>query len=158
MLTRRAKYGLMALVYLAERPTGQPVLIEDLSRDERIPQKYLERILLDMKRRGFLQSRKGRGGGYMLNKPASEIFLGDVLRIMDGPLAPVPCVSKTAYAPCIECRDENACKIKKVMKRVRDAIADVLDATSLEDMVRGGEFPKTRAPLARTRKIRRRKR
>ncbi|HMP72568.1 MAG TPA: Rrf2 family transcriptional regulator [Kiritimatiellia bacterium] len=136
MLTRRAKYGLIALNHLADRPAGIPVLIEDLAREERIPKKYLERILLDLKRHGILQSRKGKGGGYFLNRHPRDILIGDVLRIMDGPLAPVPCVSHTAYAPCPECREEASCRIKKVMKKVRDAIGTVLDETTLEQMAR----------------------
>jgi Rrf2 family protein len=138
MLTRRAKYGLIALTHLADRAGEGPVLIEQLAREEQIPQKYLERILLDLKRHGVLQSRKGRGGGYLLNRPASGILIGDVLRVLDGPLAPVPCVSYTAYARCDECRDEATCRIKKVMKRVRDAIGEVLETTTLADLA-GGE-------------------
>jgi len=139
MLTRRAKYALLALVHLADRDSDRPVLIEDLSRAERIPKKYLERILLDMRKHGILRSRKGKGGGYLLNRDSSRIFLGEVLRIMDGPLAPVPCVSRTAYAPCEECAEESKCPIKRVMSEVREAIADILDATSLQDMMKRGK-------------------
>lgn len=136
MITRKAKYALKALLYLARQPAGRPVLIRDLARDERIPRKFLEQILLDLNRHGILQSRKGKGGGYLLGRPASEIMMGDVMRWTDGPLAPVPCVSKTAYRRCEECLDEKTCKIRRVMKDVRDAISDILDHASLADMMR----------------------
>ena len=135
MLTNKTKYALHALTHLAEAAGRGPVLIAELAREERIPKKFLERILLDLKTRGILRSQKGKGGGYLLARPASEISLGDILRFMDGPLAPVSCVSQTAYAPCRECSDEATCGIRSVMKEVRDAISDVVDATTLADLV-----------------------
>jgi Rrf2 family protein len=135
MLTNKTKYALHALTYLAEAAGRGPVLIAELAREERIPKKFLERILLDLKTRGILRSQKGKGGGYLLARPAAQISLGDVLRFMDGPLAPVSCVSQTAYAPCRECSDEATCGIRSVMKEVRDAISDVVDATTLADLV-----------------------
>lgn len=137
MLTKKTKYALRALIYLAEH-RDSPVLIANLARDEKMPKKFLERILLEMNKEGFLASKKGKGGGYFLARPASDIFIGDVVRIMDGPLAPVSCVSVTAYAPCKDCPSEAACHIRSVMKQVRDAIAAILDKTSLEDMIRMG--------------------
>jgi Rrf2 family protein len=137
MLTKKTKYALRALIYLAEH-RDSPVLIAHLARDEKMPKKFLERILLEMNKEGFLGSKKGKGGGYFLARPASEIFIGDVVRIMDGPLAPVSCVSVTAYAPCKDCPSESTCHIRSVMKRVRDAMADILDKTSLQDMIRMG--------------------
>lgn len=135
MLTSRTKYALRALGALAERGHREPVLIADLAREERIPRKYLERILLELKSRGVLRSQKGKGGGYVLAKRPEDINLADVVRWMDGPLAPVPCVSQTAYAPCRECTDEASCGIRSVMKEVRDAIAEILGGTSLADLV-----------------------
>jgi len=135
MITRKTKYALRALIHLAGRDRQTPVLIADLAREERIPRKFLERILLDLKSRGVLRSQKGKGGGYFLARAPHEISLGDVLRFLDGPLAPVSCVSQTAYAPCRECSDEATCGIRSVMKEVRDAIADIVDATTLADLV-----------------------
>lgn len=135
MLTKRTKYALRALMYLAERQSQGPVLIAQLAADEGMPKKFLERILLDLNKQGYLQSKKGKGGGYFIARPLEEISIGDVVRLMDGPLAPVSCVSKTAYRPCAECKDEATCGIKKVMQGVRDSISKILDNTTLADMI-----------------------
>jgi Rrf2 family protein len=135
LISKKTKYGLKAIVYLAKVYDQGPVLIADLAKEERIPKKFLELILLTLKNNGILQSRKGKGGGYYLGKPPKEISLGTIVRILDGPLAPVPCVSETAYAKCDECLDERTCGIRLVMKDVRDAIADILDGTSLADVL-----------------------
>jgi len=137
MLTLKTKYALRALIYLAGNK-GSPVLIAKIAKDERMPKKFLERILLEMNREGILTSKKGKGGGYLLGRPPSEISIGEVVRIMDGPLAPVSCVSATAYAPCKDCPSESLCAIKPVMKKVRNAIAGIMDTTTLEDMIRLG--------------------
>ena len=139
MISKKTKYALKALLYLGRKYNQGPVLISDLARDERIPKKFLELILLTLKNNGVLQSRKGKGGGYFLGKLPREISVGNVIRILDGPLAPVPCVSETAYAKCQECVDERTCGIRPVMKDVRDAIADILDNTSLADMLERAE-------------------
>ena len=144
MITRKAKYALRALEYLAIHGRTSPVLIADIAAKEHIPQKFLERILLDLNKKGILQSRKGKGGGYLLNRDPKDIPIGEVIRLMDGPLAPVSCVSQTAYAKCAECHDERSCCIRLVMKEVRDAIADVLDQTSLAAMVAKGQRAKKR--------------
>ncbi len=135
MLTRKTKYALHALTNLARQTKRGPVLIADLAREERIPKKYLERILLALKMQGLLRSRKGKGGGYYLARPPDQITISEIVRIMDGPLAPVSCVSQTAYEPCTECRDERTCGIRLVMKGVRDAMAEILDATTLADLI-----------------------
>ena len=137
MLTLKTKYALRALIYLAGH-RDEPVLIADLARDEKMPKKFLERILLEMNKEGMLGSKKGKGGGYFLARQPSEISLGEVVRIMDGPLAPVSCVSVTAYAPCKDCPSEEACLIRPAMKKARDAIAQIMDNTSLDDMMRMG--------------------
>ena len=136
MLTKKAKYALKAALHLARQEAGEAVLIADIAGAERIPKKFLESILLTMKNRGILVSRKGRGGGYALARPADQVSFGEIVRMMDGPLAPLPCVSVTAYRPCEECPSEAACEIRAVMKRVRDAISEVLDATTLADALR----------------------
>ena len=134
MLSSKAKYGLNALVHLSKKYNRGPVLITDIAEEEQIPKKFLEAILLDLKNHGILESKKGKGGGYQLARHPSEIKLGYVVRILDGPLAPVSCVSQTAYARCKECKDEHYCGIRLVMKDVREAIANILDKTTLADM------------------------
>lgn len=131
MLSKKAKYGLKALIILGERYGKEPVLISEISEVEQIPKKFLESILLDLKNKGYLQSKSGRNGGYWLIKKPKEIFLGDVVRLLDGPLAPMQCASLTAYAPCSDC-DVNICKVRFLMKDVRDAISNILDKRTLD--------------------------
>ena len=135
MISKKTKYALKGLLYLARKYDQGPVLISDLARDERIPKKFLELILLSLKNNGILQSKKGKGGGYYLGKPPKDISMGKVIRILEGPLAPVPCVSETAYAKCEECDDERTCGIRLMMKDVRDAMAKILDGTTLADVL-----------------------
>lgn len=144
MLTKKAKYALKAALHLARREQGEAVLIASVAETERIPKKFLESILLTLKNQGILVSRKGRGGGYALARPADQISFGEIVRLMDGPLAPLPCVSVTAYHACEECASEEGCEIRAVMKRVRDAISEVLDATTLADALRDGGLPGAR--------------
>jgi Rrf2 family protein len=131
MLTKKSKYGLKALLILAQHAGQGPMLVTDLAERERIPKKFLEAILLDLKRHGLLQSKRGKGGGYFLRREPDEITIGQVVRLLDGPLALVPCASQTAYMPCDDCVDEGACAIRGAMKEVRDATAKILDNTSL---------------------------
>lgn len=134
MLSSKAKYGLKAMVHLARREGQGPTLIAEVAEAERIPKKFLDAILLELKNRGLLSSKKGKGGGYVLARPASAIMVGDIIRILDGPLAPVQCVSRTAYRRCDDCQDENSCSVRAVMQDVRDAIAAILDNTRLSNM------------------------
>jgi Rrf2 family protein len=134
MLTRKSKYGLKALLVLAAEPDRGPMLISDLADREHLPKKFLEAILLELKHRGVLHSKKGRGGGYYLTRDPSHIMVGEVIRILDGPLALIPCVSQTAYVKCDECLDERTCGIRLAMKEVRDATAQILDNTSLASL------------------------
>ena len=131
MLTRKSKYGLKAMLLAGGEPDRRPVLIADLAERQRLPKKFLEAILLELKRHGLLASKKGKGGGYFLGREPSQITLGQVIRILDGPLALIPCVSQTAYMKCDECVDERTCGIRLAMKEVRDATARILDNTSL---------------------------
>lgn len=136
MISKKTKYGLKALLYLARHfDTKAPVLISKLAEEEKIPRKFLELILLELKNAGMLQSKMGKGGGYFLAKPPAHIDLGNVLRILDGPLAPLPCLSLTAYRRCEECADEATCAIRLSMKEVRDATVRLLEQTSLQDML-----------------------
>lgn len=131
MLTKKSKYGLKAVLYLAGQVDRGPVSVAEIAEHEHIPRKFLEAILLDLKRHGLLHSKKGMGGGYALMKTPGEITLGQVIRTLDGPLALIPCVSQTAYARCEECIDEETCGVRKAMKDVRDATAQILDHTTL---------------------------
>ena len=131
MLSRRSKYGLKALLALADEEGRGPVQASELALRQRLPKKFLESILLDLTRHGLLQSRKGRGGGYLLNRPPGDITLGEVIRILNGPLALVPCVSRTAYSRCEECVDEATCGVHLAMREVRDATARILDHATL---------------------------
>jgi len=135
MLSNKAKYALRALFALSKKYGQGPVLISDLAAEEGIPKKFLELILLDLKNQGILQSKKGKGGGYFLGKNPDSVTLGQVIRILDGPLAPLPCVSQTAYRKCDECEDETTCGIRIVMKEVRDATARIVDGVSLANVL-----------------------
>lgn len=135
MLTRKTKYALKALLVLADEGRDKPLLIVDLAERAGVPRKFLEAILLELNKAGLLSSRKGRGGGYWLSKEPREITVGEIIRLTDGPLAPVPCVSVSAYSPCAECKDEETCRIRSVMREARDALASVLDRRSLADMM-----------------------
>lgn len=142
MLSKKAKYGLTALIHLARNQNKGPVLISVLASEGRIPKKFLELILLELKNEGILQSKKGKGGGYSLARPAELIRIGHVVRVMDGPLAPIACVSETAYEKCVECTDEKTCPIRVVMKQVRDAIANILDSTTLSELIKSSKLKK----------------
>ncbi len=134
MLSSKAKYGLKAMVHLTRREGEGAVLIADIAQSERIPRKFLDAILLELKIQGYLTSKKGKGGGYALARPSASISVGDIVRVLDGPLAPVPCVSRQSYRRCEDCADEAACAVRAVMQEVRDAVATILDNTTLADM------------------------
>src|SRR6266404_2378100 len=134
MLSMKAKYGLRALASLAKEYGKGPLLISDISSRERIPKKFLEIILLDLKKKGFLQSKKGKGGGYYLSRVPSTISVGQLIRALDGPLALLPCVSQMAYERCAECPDEETCGIRNVFKEVRDSTVSILERTTLAEM------------------------
>jgi Rrf2 family protein len=137
-LSKRGEYGLRAMIMLATPgPDGQPAVLQirEISQHEQIPAKFLEQILLSLKNAGLLHSKMGVGGGYHLAKPPGEITFGHIVRILDGPLAPVKCVSQMAYEPC-GCPDEETCGLRLVMGDVRNAIANLLDGTSLADVTR----------------------
>ena len=136
MLSHKTKYALQAVLVLAGEYERGPILIASLAERERLPRKFLEMILLELKNHGLLRSKKGKGGGYALARPPADITMGQVIRVLDGPLAPTPCVSQTAYRRCGECLDEGVCGIRLVMKDVRDATARILDGTTLADVLR----------------------
>jgi len=131
VLTRRSKYGIRAALALADAQGEGPVLVSSLAERQGIPRKFLEAILLDLKRHGLLASKKGKGGGYFLGRPASQITVGQVIRVLEGPLALVPCASQTQYRPCEECVDEATCGVRLAMLEVREATSKILDRTTL---------------------------
>lgn len=133
MLTKKGKYGLKALVYLSRIPVGQLAFVGDIATRNNIPKKFLDAILGELRNAGFVQSRKGKEGGYRLARPASEIKIGHVVRVLDGPLAPISCASRTRYQGCDDC-DEATCEVRHMMLEVRHAIAEVLDNRSLAAM------------------------
>ncbi len=131
MLSQKARYALHALLVLAQHDSDEPMMIADIAEDARVPRKFLEQILLSLKKRGIVRSLRGRQGGYLLGKPPQEISFADVIRETDGPLALSPCVSTTAYHKCDDCEDEATCAIRKVLLAARDATADVLESRTL---------------------------
>jgi Rrf2 family protein len=138
MISQKAKYALRALVSLAQAPKGEPVFISDIAEKQSIPKKFLEQILLDLKRHGILVSRRGKFGGYQLLKDPSEITFGSVLRIVDGPIAPLPCLSKMAYRRCDDCKSEGNCEIRRVFAEVAEATRGVLDRRTIADAIGAG--------------------
>ncbi|WP_267434036.1 Rrf2 family transcriptional regulator [Sphingomonas sp. GM_Shp_1] len=134
MLTQRSRYALRAMLFLAEMPVaGPPTSMTRIATEANVPRKFLELILADLKGAQLLDSQRGKMGGYRLARPAHLISLGDIIRTIEGPLALVPCVSRTAYRPCNDCKSEADCAIRHAMMRVRDETARILDGTSLAD-------------------------
>ena len=136
MISQKAKYALRALVSLARIERGQTMMIGEISRAQAIPKKFLEQILLELKKAGYVGSRRGRAGGYELLAAPEAIMFGEVLRLIDGPIAPLPCLSKIAYRKCEDCREESSCEIRHVFERVTLATREVLDRTSHADSLR----------------------
>ncbi len=136
MLSQKTRYALRSLLFLAERGGTVPVQIARIAETQAVPRKYLELIMLDLKKAGFVTSRRGPGGGYTLARPAAEISFVEVVRTMDGPIAMVPCASMNFYARCGDCHDEATCAIRRVMGAVRDEAERILAGTSLADAAR----------------------
>lgn len=134
MLTKKAKYALKATAYLAGLPLDVLVSGKEIAEMQNIPKKFLDAILIELKNHGLIYSKKGLNGGYSLGRKASSIVVGDVIRVIDGPLAPIACASKTRYRPCDDCIDEASCRVKKVMQEAQQALSSVFDAITLEQM------------------------
>ncbi len=135
MLSKRAKYGLKALLALSRQRQRGPVPIAELALSEQVPRKFLEQILVELRNQGIVHSRRGPGGGYSLRLPPEQVTVARVVRLFDGPLAPVPCASLHFYQPCTDCGDERSCGVRLVMKEVRDSTARILEGTTLADLV-----------------------
>ena len=131
MLSQKARYALRAMLHLAEKPRDEPTLISEIADLQNVPKKFLELILLDLKKRGLVHSVRGRHGGYVLARPPEQISFAEIIRTIDGPLALAPCASRTAYRRCEDCTDEVTCAIRRALIDVRDATADVLERTTL---------------------------
>lgn len=135
-LSKKTQYTLKALYVLAEAYGTGPTLSARIAREEGIPQDFLENILLQLRRAGLVESKKGKGGGYHLAVPPEKVTIGAVIRLMEGPLAPLPCARETAYYKCDECMDDRFCGTRMVMRQVRDAMAAILDRTTLAQVCR----------------------
>lgn len=144
MVSKKTIYAFKALIHLAGQPSEQPVLIADLARDENIPKKFLEFILLTLRKGGILQSKIGKGGGYFLALPPRKITIGSVVRLLEGDIAPVQCLSTTNQARCEECSDEATCGIRLTMVDVDIALSTVLDGLTLADMVERSETERSK--------------
>lgn len=131
MLTKKAKYGLKAMLHLAQLDFGQSVFVATIAQSNDIPKKFLDTILGELKAAGMLSSKKGRNGGYALAERPEDIKVGTIIRVLDGPLAPIPCASRTDYKPCSDCQTVETCRIRTIMLDVRDAIAGILDHMTL---------------------------
>ncbi len=136
MLSRKTKYGLKALTFLAKQRVQDPVQISVISESENISQKFLESILLLLRKAGYLESKKGKGGGYYLLKEAKDIPISGVYRVLEGPIAMVPCVSLNFYKKCDDCQDEEKCSVHNLMLRVRDNTLQIFENTSLADLIK----------------------
>ncbi|HEX3862838.1 MAG TPA: Rrf2 family transcriptional regulator [Stellaceae bacterium] len=152
MLSQKAKYALRALLVMAAHTEDAPVLIADIAESENISRKFLEATLLELRKHGILSSRRGRGGGYRLARPTDQITFGEVIRIIDGPLAPLPCASVTAFQLCPDCPVPQRCSIRWLMQQVRDATAGVLDNCTLADAL--GKRPTPRRTSLRPQRVR----
>ena len=134
MLTKKGKYGLKAMLHLVAREPGEPSLVSDIAEANNIPKKFLDTILGELRNAGFVNSKKGKGGGYTLARSPHLIRVGHIIRILDGPLAPIQCASKTSYRRCDDCTDERHCGVRILMLEAREALATVLDNRTLAEM------------------------
>ncbi len=134
MLSKKTKYGLKALAFIARQKDKTPIQIAIIAESENISHKFLESILLTLRKSGILGSKKGKGGGYYLLKEASDIPMTDVIRTLEGPIAMLPCVSLNFYEKCDDCPDEHACSVHKLMIQVRDSTLKILKHNTLADL------------------------
>lgn len=131
MISQKAKYALRALLALARAGEDETLMISEIAEGENIPKKFLEQILLDLKHHGIVMSKRGKSGGYQMLRDPADITYGEVLRIVEGPIAPLPCLSRIAYRRCADCSEEANCEVRRVFARVAEATREVLDGTTL---------------------------
>jgi len=158
MLSKRAKYGQKALLAAIRQHHGGEVEISMLALSEQMPRKFLEQILGELRSQGIVQGQRGPGGGYSLRLPPEQVTVARVVRLFDGPLAPVPCASLHFYQPCTDCGDERSCGVRLVMKEVRDSTARILEGTTLADLVTRVELERAATDRSRKREQARRRR
>jgi Rrf2 family protein len=153
MLTARGKYGLKALAYLSTLEPGEKAQAIEIAKAGNILKKFLDAILGELRKAGVVFTKKGPGGGYMLAHAAGDIKVGQVIRAIDGPLAPIACASRTVYQPCPDCKSVKACAVRFTMTKVRDAISDVLDRMTIADMVAISEGGNVTPMISRSRSL-----
>ncbi len=139
MLSKKTKYAFHALTFLGKQKDRKPILISEVAKSTSVPKKFLESILLDLRKAGVLNSKMGKGGGYYLLKEAEDVLLADVIRMFNGPIALLPCASLNYYEPCDECTSEVACGLNKMMVEVRDETLKILENKTLHDMIAAEE-------------------
>jgi Rrf2 family protein len=140
VISNKAKYAFRALLAIAAEPEGEALTSAEIARRHSIPHKFLEQILLDLKKAGVLASRRGKSGGYVMLRPADTVSFGEVLRIFEGPLAPLPCLSRQSYRRCEDCVSEANCEIRREFGRAYDASRQVLDSRTLADALENAAF------------------
>lgn len=145
MISQKTRYALRALLYLVERGKGDPVQLGVIAETQQVPRKYLELIMLDLKKAGIVSSVRGPSGGYRLARDADDISFGEVIRTLDGPIALVPCASVNFYSKCGDCHDEETCAIRRVLSVVRDKTAAILEGMSLAEAAGFEDRPESRS-------------
>lgn len=135
MISKKAQYSLYALTYLAKKYEHGPVLISEIAEAEKLPKKFLETILLELKNMGIVSSKKGKGGGYYLIKKPENVNFAEIIRFFDGAIALLPCVTYNYYEECNHCKDENTCGVRAVVKEIRDQTVAILKKTTLKDII-----------------------
>ncbi|MCF8239796.1 MAG: Rrf2 family transcriptional regulator [Melioribacteraceae bacterium] len=146
MISKKTKYTIHALVHLAKHKDSGPIQIKTIAETENIPKKFLEAILIDLRNKGYVASQKGRNGGYYINRDLKEMNFADIIRMFDGPIGMLPCVTYLYYEPCEECEDEETCAVRKIFKDVRDESVKILKAANLAEVI------KTEKSLSRKKK------
>lgn len=136
MLSKKTKYAFHALIYLSKKTDTKPVLISEIAKRTSVPKKFLEAILLDLKKAGVLNSRMGKGGGYYLLKKSEQVKLADIIRMFNGPIALLPCASLNYYEPCDECKNEIQCGLNKMLVQVRNETLKILENKTLQDIIK----------------------
>jgi Rrf2 family protein len=144
MLSQKAKYAIKALIALAKAPDNQLVQARDIATRQKIPKKFLDLIFFELRRHGLIQSIRGRDGGYRLAQAADQISIAQIVRAVDGALAPLPCASIRFYRRCDDCEDEKTCEVRHMMREVRDAASAILDNTSLAEAAALGRQTKSK--------------
>ncbi len=157
MLSQKAKYAIKALIALSRAPAGTLLQSKDIAEQNNIPKKFLDLIFFELRSHGLIHSIRGRNGGYALSQSANNFNIDRIIRALDGPLAPLPCASVTAYRRCLDCEDEKTCEVRKVMREVRNAASAILDNMTLDDAAslnKPRKTPPARKPIASKSRVR----